>query len=158
MNHIEAMKLALDAPSLRHHTGNILDADKCIIHRSHLRAAIEQAEGQEPVAEVAGRPDALHIKFLPAGSRLGLGDKLYSTTPAQPALKPFFDPYAGETGYLGSAAKAQASEPAPKREWVGLTPNDVTTLLYLECGATRQRTATEMAFAVESKLKELNHG
>jgi hypothetical protein len=44
----------------------------------------EQAEGQEPVAEVAGRAGALHIKFLPAGSRLGLGDKLYSTTPAQP--------------------------------------------------------------------------
>jgi hypothetical protein len=40
---------------------------------------------QEPVAEVAGRADALHIKFLPAGLRLGLGDKLYSTAPAQPA-------------------------------------------------------------------------
>ena len=40
---------------------------------------------QEPVAEVAGSSRDLHIKFLPAGRSLQLGDKLYTTLPAQPA-------------------------------------------------------------------------
>jgi len=41
------------------------------------------------------------------------------------------------------------------REWVGLTDEEIKTLAQLE-GANRERTATEMAFAVEAKLKEKN--
>jgi len=43
----------------------------------------------------------------------------------------------------------------PKREWVGLTIEEINTLSNLE-GANRQRTATEMAFAVQAKLKDKN--
>jgi hypothetical protein len=48
--------------------------------------------------------------------------------------------------------------PAPeerKRQWVGLTNKEIEFLCYAD-GALRQRTATEMAFAVESKLREKN--
>ena len=43
----------------------------------------------------------------------------------------------------------------PKPEWVGLTDEEIKTLAQLE-GANRERTATEMAFAVQAKLKEKN--
>ena len=44
-----------------------------------------------------------------------------------------------------------------QRTWVGLTVKDIDELMYLT-GANRQRTAVEMAFAVEVKLKEKNNG
>jgi hypothetical protein len=48
--------------------------------------------------------------------------------------------------------------PAPDERssaWVGLTNKEIEFLCYAD-GALRQRTATEMAFAVESKLREKN--
>jgi len=53
-------------------------------------------------------------------------------------------------------AKAQASEPAPKREWVGLTTDEMKEV------ADRYHLKppnVPAAFrAIEAKLKELNHG
>ena len=42
-----------------------------------------------------------------------------------------------------------------QREWVGLTNAEIAELKILP-GANRERTATEMAFAIEAKLKEKN--
>ena len=39
-------------------------------------------DSNEPVAEVAGRAGDLHIRFLPSGHSLQLGDKLYTSPPA----------------------------------------------------------------------------
>ena len=46
-----------------------------------LTDAIDAPE-PEPVAEVAGEWNAMHIKFLQAGVNLRLGDKLYTHPPA----------------------------------------------------------------------------
>jgi hypothetical protein len=45
----------------------------------------------------------------------------------------------------------------PKPEWVWLTIKEINDLSYLE-GTDRKRSAVEMAYAVEAKLKEKNHG
>lgn len=45
----------------------------------------------------------------------------------------------------------------PSKPWVSLTNEQISSLKNLQ-GANRERTATEMAFAVDAKLKELNHG
>ena len=42
-----------------------------------------------------------------------------------------------------------------QRKWVGLTNAEIAELKILP-GANRERTATEMAFAIEAKLKEKN--
>jgi hypothetical protein len=43
----------------------------------------------------------------------------------------------------------------PQKEWVGLTNEEILGLKNLP-GATRERTAVEMAFAVQEKLKQKN--
>ena len=45
--------------------------------------------------------------------------------------------------------------PPAQREWVGLTNAEIAELKILP-GENRERTATEMAFAIEAKLKEKN--
>jgi hypothetical protein len=52
-------------------------------------------------------------------------------------------------------AKAQASEPAPKREWVGLTDADILEAAGIDGADTW---IFETAYKLEAKLKELNHG
>jgi hypothetical protein len=42
-----------------------------------------------------------------------------------------------------------------RREWVGLTKEEIETLSYID-GRYRERTPTEMAYAVQAKLKEKN--
>ena len=42
-----------------------------------------------------------------------------------------------------------------QRKWVGLTNAEIAELKILP-GANRERTATEIAFAIEAKLKEKN--
>ena len=51
-----------------------------------LYTAPQPAQQQEPVAEVAGRAGDLHIRFLPSGHSLQLGDKLYTSPPASKPL------------------------------------------------------------------------
>jgi hypothetical protein len=60
-----------------------------IDHAGKVWKPVQPEPVQEPVAEVAGSSRDLHIKFLPAGRSLQLGDKLY--TAAQPAPVPLTD-------------------------------------------------------------------
>ena len=59
------------------------------------------------------------------------------------------------------ATKAKSSEPAPKREWVGLTDVEWMNIVNRKqawFGNRPDEVACEVTKLVEAKLKELNHG
>ena len=81
----EAMKLALEAWAADLEQGRQVWIPAATLREAAKALAKQPAPvQQEPVAEVAGNYGNLHIKFLPAGMSLNLGDKLYATTPQRP--------------------------------------------------------------------------
>jgi hypothetical protein len=93
MNHLEAMKQALeDFRRIRHHFDTDEYgwevADKAI---TTLRTAIEQAEKQEPVAQVVNPSTSLILALAGRQHLLSVGAYLYTTPPAAPVQDQFRD-------------------------------------------------------------------
>ena len=80
----EALKLALEYLKLQKIYGPAIGFANTTVDDviAKIKTALAQPE-QEPAAEVAcdTNPNSLHIKFLPAGKDLSLGDKLYTSPP-----------------------------------------------------------------------------
>jgi hypothetical protein len=164
---IEAMKQALEALE-EIHPGNMTPMAEEAWNKAitALRTAIEQAEKQEPVAKkpcpACGGPlvECQHCEgegYEPGtdndvtGPALcrecgGLGGKRNTTPPAAQSQDSGIETVAAKGGLL------------PKREWVGLTDEEIAKATGF-CEFTTESTKTTLtniARAIESKLKEKN--
>jgi hypothetical protein len=87
---IEAMKTALGALdwAADHITPEKPINCDCPVCRASdvLRRAIDEAEKQEPVAEVDAWDDKVRVTFLPAAERMQNGEKLYTSPPQRQPL------------------------------------------------------------------------
>jgi isopentenyl diphosphate isomerase/L-lactate dehydrogenase-like FMN-dependent dehydrogenase len=159
MNHIEAMKQALDA--LEAHADFGIKSDKAI---TSLRQAIAEAEKQEPEAPM---PSNTRYTVEVEGQARTYWDNIHDAiTNAQRAVyasvdaitRAIDDLKAGriaEWSYGFSAVRIYpphnytTPQPQPKREWVGLTDED--DIDWDGTGNLKQ-----LVEAVEAKLKEKN--
>ena len=135
MNHIEAMKQALEAlePQQEHHRTFKLE----VAHT--LRQAIAEAEKQEPVA---WRNAAIRI-----------GEELSSVGP-----NGYYDMTAQQwiDWAMEQEPKGKTSLPQPKHEWVGLTDEEFDFLVPYCHNEFDLNDYKEFARAIEAKLKEKN--
>ena len=150
-----------------------------LLEIERLRTAIEQAEKQEPVAEVVEDDFSKQVVGIGRWLKLQNGTKLYTTPPAAPAA-PVQEQ--GQSCYCPNCevlSKQLAAQPAPvqdteahykgviegvqklfddkraQRQWVGLTQQDIDIAFddTQEGGGFN-----EFARAIEAKLKEKNNG
>lgn len=134
---LEALTIAMSEPTdLLHKYGRAADA---------LRQALEQpAQQQEPVAYVDG--DEAHRRILwepsQAAFDLAVGTKLYTHPPV--------------IDKSAAIRIATALGWEPKREWVGLTDEEV--IQALNGISFNALTGFNIAEAIEAKLKEKNCG
>jgi hypothetical protein len=149
---IEAMKQAADTleiglayPGMRFYHDNIRAAITA------LRAAIAEAENQEPVAWMDASETALSWENYLDGMK-----PLYTAPPAaQPEQEPVWD---------ASAPIVMTPHPAfAQRQWVGLTDEEIddadcVELEYIGSGdyVVNGESVYKFAIAIEAKLKEKN--
>ena len=178
MNHIEAMKQALEALESctpeDTSTGHVIypSYDEQAVEKAitALRTAIEQAEKQEPVAWVVEDQNGERLEW--AGDVPGCAGlptfPLYTTPPAAPVQEPV------ETGdtmfrqFMSEADKAGITHwPTPtaaQRQWVGLTPEEwfkwwqVSTVLDNTEAEIDFADFLMIALAVQDVLGEKNGG
>jgi hypothetical protein len=121
---IEAMKLALEALELFCEYGTM---DRPIERRDALRAAIEQAEKQEPVAwQCQEHGDTEWFNCSKEAHELNPRRYIYRALYTAP----------------------------PQREWVGLTDEEMR--IFVEDFLSPDKSAREVFNAIEAKLKEKN--
>jgi hypothetical protein len=168
---IEAMKQALEA--LTAHADIGIKSDKAI---TALRAAIEQAEKQEPVAWLyvnADMPTNRQLEWTEARQGYAgnwLKYPLYVAPPA--AQKPVAYRWKGELFTPNEIEMLDVDDAVPlyqnpepvecmcgicklgKREWVGLTEADIRSIDTSEFW--EDYTPMDFARVIETKLKELN--
>jgi hypothetical protein len=131
MNHIEAMKQALEA--LEHsHAKEPMWKTPIKNAIASLRQAIAEAEKQEPAMRIDWWPSAdteRYVVNMIEWNRLPVGTLLYTT-------------------------------PQPQREWVGLTDEEVYPLankhLHYQIEGYEVSGIYDLAQAIEAKLKEKN--
>ena len=175
---IEAMKQALEAletlaryenPETRIQVRKPKDGGPIVTMYPHkvasdaataLRAAIEQAEKQEPVGEVLNeRGEVDYISYVPP-----VGTPLYTAPQSINDFKPDWDTVKAYdekfAEMLDEQQRLRAELKQTKRQWVGLTDEEVNDCIKLpnrnffaRDGTTSQR----IARAIEAKLKEKNH-
>ena len=140
MNHIEAMKQALDAlENVRQYDSeNLYGLDDEI---TALRQSIEQAEKQEPVAwSVLDKRTGKHWYTHESKYTAQYYANLYSHNDADgPSM----------------VVKPLYTAP-PQREWQGLTDEDIESAFAVKQGSTMEEHLLGCARAIEAKLKEKN--
>lgn len=118
--------------------------------RQALRAAIEQALGQ-------GEPVAYQYRMRPTwgsrGANWGPWEECSRGKYEDCKKAPVVNDWEHEARALYTAPQP----PQQTAEWADLPPEEIKALVNLP-GAGRPRTAIEMAYAVQAKLRELNGG
>jgi hypothetical protein len=144
------MKQALEA--LEEACGDRCNAEYNPCHArtaiTSLRQAIEQAEKQEPVAWIHTKIEGVTVPHRPADldKHPDRWEALYKTPPPCPTCEAL-----ARTVMMDQTAHDLYTTPQPKREWVGLTKEDIAALL------SRQYMYMEdFVVAVDAKLKEKN--
>ncbi len=132
MNHIEAMKQALEALELHAKQYPHMQKGYTVDAIASLRQAIAEAEKQEPAMRIDWWPSAdteRYVVNMIEWNRLPVGTLLYTT-------------------------------PQPQREWVGLTDEEVYPLankhLHYQIEGYEVSGIYDLAQAIEAKLKEKN--
>ena len=135
---IEAMKQAVSLlVSYQDFTGDFRIANECGVTIAALRQAIEQAEKQEPVAWMTNSEQDVTAEFLFSHVQTPMHKiPLYEAPPKRPVKS-----------YTGGVP--QYATDAPKREWVGLTDEEITEYSSWLSGRNVVR-------AIEQRLKEKN--
>ena len=68
------------------------------------------------------------------------------------------NPYLQDILHNITTRLAKLEEAPPKKEWVGLTDDEIDISIYATSSLIKGQAVVEFARAIEAKLKEKNHG